>query len=88
MTFAGLGLQMLLAGRVLTAEEAQRNRLVSQVTPEGQAMSAAMTAANTMVSKFGSADAFKKRLVWRLSGVPLPQAMATVREPVLATMPG
>ena len=82
MMFAGVSLQMLYAGRTLTAEEGQRFRIVNQVTAKGQALSAATGVATAMDAKFRSADAFKKRLIWQLSGTPIPQAQATVREPV------
>ncbi|MBI4312383.1 MAG: enoyl-CoA hydratase/isomerase family protein [Chloroflexi bacterium] len=81
MTFAGLGLQMLLAGRTLNAEEARQRRLVNQVAAGGQALATATAAATAMARKFGSADAFKKRLIWRLSAEPAPEAQAMVREP-------
>ena len=81
MTFAGMSLDLILTGKVLDAEQMRRARLVNQVAPKGQALSVAVESAKAMASRFGSAAAFKKRRVWQLSGVPVPQAMAIVREP-------
>jgi enoyl-CoA hydratase/carnithine racemase len=80
MTYSGVGLEMLYAGRTLTAEEARGYRLVNQVTAPGQAFAAATAAASALAGRAESADRFKKRLVWRLSSTPIPEAQTLVRE--------
>ena len=80
MTYSGLTLQMLYAGRTLTPQEARGYRLVNQIAPKGQALPAATAAAVALAAKAaGSADVFKKRLIWRLSSTPIPEAQALVR---------
>lgn len=79
MMYSGPAMQMIYAGRTLSAEEARRYRLVNQVTPKGQALAAATAAATALAGLVTSADAFKKQLVWRLSGIPIPEAQAELR---------
>lgn len=81
MTFLGESLDLILSGRILSAEDMSDARLVSQVTAKGGAAAAAMAAAHGMAKRFPNAQAFRKRNIWSLSGMPLPAAMSLARMP-------
>ncbi|MFA7248179.1 MAG: enoyl-CoA hydratase/isomerase family protein [Dehalococcoidia bacterium] len=80
MTFMGQSAELMFSGKTLDARTANARRLVNTVTPKGQALATAVSAATSMVQHFGDAGAFRKREIWGLSGVPLPYAMTVVRE--------
>ena len=81
MTFLGKSLDLILSGRILSAEDMSEARLVTQVTAKGGAATAAMDAAHGMAKRFANAQAFRKRNIWSLSGMPLPAAMSLARMP-------
>lgn len=81
MTFLGKSLDLILSGRILSAKDMGEARLVSQVTAKGGAAVAAMDAAHGMAKRFANAQAFRKRNIWSLSGMPLPAAMRLARMP-------
>jgi len=79
MTFLGKSLELILAGRILSAAQMNDAGLVSEVSANGAAARAALEAARAMAQRFPSARAFRKREIWRLSGMPLPAAMSLAR---------
>ena len=81
MTFLGKSLDLILSGRVLSPAQMSEARLVSEVTAKGGAVAAAMAAAHGMAKRFSNAQAFRKRNIWSLSGMPLPAAMSLARMP-------
>ncbi len=81
MTFLGKSLELIFAGRILSAAQMREARLVSQVTAKGEAAAIALAAAYDMAKRFSSARAFRKRNIWSLSGMPLPAAMSLARRP-------
>ena len=81
MTFLGKSQDMILSGRILSAADMSDARLVSEVTAKGGAAAAAIGAAHGMAKRFSSAQAFRKRNIWSLSGMPLPAAMNLARMP-------
>ncbi len=81
MTFLGESLELILSGRILSAADMSDARLVSEVTAKGGAAAAAMAAAHGMANRFPNAQAFRKRNIWSLSGMPLPAAMNLARMP-------
>ena len=81
MTFLGKSLDLILSGRILRAEDMCEARLLSQVTAKGKAAATAIDAAHGMAKSFPSAQAFRKRNIWSLSGMSLPAAMRLARSP-------
>ena len=81
MTVLGKSLELILAGRILSAAQMSEARLVSQVAAKGEAAATALAAARGMAQRFPSARAFRKRSIWSLSGMPLPAAMSLARTP-------
>jgi enoyl-CoA hydratase len=81
MTFMGKSLDLILSGHVLSAAEMNQARLLNQTTVQGGAAAAAMEAACGMAQRFQSTQAFRKRNIWSLSGMPLPAAMNLARMP-------
>jgi enoyl-CoA hydratase len=81
MTFMGKSLDLILSGHVLSAAEMNQARLLNQTTVQSGAAAAAMEAAHSMAQRFQSAQAFRKRNIWSLSGMPLPAAMNLARMP-------
>lgn len=81
MTFLGKSLELIFSGRILGAREMSEARLLSQVTAKGEAAATALHAAHGMAQRFASAQAFRKREIWGLSGMPLPAAMSLARRP-------
>jgi enoyl-CoA hydratase len=79
MTNLGVSLDLLFTGKIMDARRAEQVRLVSELAPAGQALARAVEAAKGMAQRFGSAEAFQKRRLWGLSGVPLPTAQGLVR---------
>lgn len=81
MTFMGKSLELILSGRILGAADMHDARLLSHVTDKGGAAAAAIDTARGMAQRFPNAQAFRKRTVWNLSGMPLPAAMSLARMP-------
>lgn len=81
MIFLGTSQDLILSGRILSAADMNDARLVCEVTAKGKAAAAAMDAAQGMAKSFASAQAFRKRNIWSLSGMPLPAAMNLARMP-------
>jgi enoyl-CoA hydratase len=81
MTLAGRSLELILSGRILGAQDMSVAGLLTDVTAKGGAAAAAMDAAQRMALRFTSAQAFRKRSIWSLSGLPLPAAMNLARMP-------
>ena len=75
MTQVGKSLELILSGRILSAQAMHDARLLTDVTVKGGAVAAAMDAARSMALRFASAQTFRKRNIWNLSGLPLPAAM-------------
>jgi enoyl-CoA hydratase len=81
MTLAGKSLELILSGRILSAQDMSAAGLLTDVTAKGGAITVAMDAAHRMAQRFSSAQAFRKRNIWSLSGLPLPAAMNLARMP-------
>jgi len=81
MTFVGKSLDLIMSGRVFNAREMQEARLVTEVAATGAAAARAMELARGMAQRFTNAQAFRKRNIWSLSGLPLPAAMNLARLP-------
>ena len=81
MTTLGTALKLLWGAEVLGAERARELRLANWVVPKGKALDAACEQGEALIHRFKSPDAFQKRLIWGLSGVPLPVAMQGLRGP-------
>lgn len=81
MTVLGKSLELIFAGRILSAAQMSEARLVNQVTAKGEAAAIALAAAREMAQRFPSARAFRKRNIWSLSGMSLPAAMSLARKP-------
>jgi enoyl-CoA hydratase len=79
MTFMGKSLDLILSGRILGAADMHEARLLSQVTDKGGAAAAAIDTARGMAQRFANTQAFRKRNIWSLSGMPLPAAMNLAR---------
>lgn len=82
MTNVGFGLELLFGGKTVGPERMRELRLVNMVVPKGEALGQALEAAKAMVQRFGSEEAFQKRQIWQLSGIPIPSAMNMVRRDV------
>ncbi len=81
MTAMGTSLELIFSGKILSAMQMRDALLLSEVTAQGGALTAAMTAARAMVRRFGQAPSFRKRNIWSLSGMSLPAAMNLARMP-------
>ena len=79
MTNLGASLDLLLTGRTMDAPRLEGLRLVNRTTQPGQALDAALEMARDMAQRFGAAGAFRKELLWRLTGLPLPTALDLAR---------
>jgi enoyl-CoA hydratase len=79
MIFLGLAEEMIFSGKVLDAQQAHEARLVNQLASRGQALTSALEAAGSMSQRFGSAEAFRKGSILRLSGIALPAAQELAR---------
>jgi enoyl-CoA hydratase len=78
ITFAGLGLELLLSARIVDAREALDGRLVNRVVEEGRALEAALATANAMLTRIPGD--FRKPRILGFSGVPLVTALRAARE--------
>jgi methylglutaconyl-CoA hydratase len=71
-----VALDLVLTGRVLSAEEAQRVGLVSRVLPDDQLVHGAAKLASDLAGYSASALAFTKQLFYRLDGEALGDGIA------------
>jgi len=71
-----VALDLVLTGRVLTAEEAQRIGLVSRVLPDNDLESGGTRLASDLAGYSASALAFTKQLFYRLDGETLSDGIA------------
>jgi enoyl-CoA hydratase/carnithine racemase len=81
MTFLGESLDLVLSGRIVGAAKMRELGLISEQTTTGLAGVRATELAHDMVRRFGGQGEFRKRAIWRLSGMPLPAAMQLARSP-------
>jgi enoyl-CoA hydratase/carnithine racemase len=58
-------------------------RLVSRVTPPGDALGRAVEMAQDMALRFGTAEAFRKQQLWQFSGLPPVTALNMARSVVM-----
>jgi enoyl-CoA hydratase/carnithine racemase len=72
---------LLMSGRIITAEEAARMGLVSQVLPKDQLLQAATALAHDYVNTAPASVAITKRLLWKGLDSSVPQMMAAERAP-------
>ena len=71
-----VALDLVLTGRVLRAEEAERVGLVSRVVPAPELERATMALAGELANSSGTALAFTKRLFYELDGTTLADGIA------------
>lgn len=71
-----LAMELLLTGRAITAERARELGLVNRLTPDGQALPAALELAEEIAANAPLALAAVKRTVRRADGVSEPEAFA------------
>jgi methylglutaconyl-CoA hydratase len=71
-----VALDLVLTGRVLRADEAERAGLISRVVPAGELERATLGLATEMARASGTALAFTKRLFYELEGVSLADGIA------------
>ena len=79
-----VGLELLLTGELMDAQKMLQIRLVSRVTPTGEALAQAVETVQDMARRFGAADAFRKQQLWQFSGLPPVTAMNMARSAVTA----
>jgi enoyl-CoA hydratase len=83
-----LAMELLLTGRMMSAEEAQRVGLVGRVVPDGQALTEARRIAGEIAANGPLAVQAIKRSVLETDGMPEEQALARELEigwPILST---
>ena len=83
MTNVGIGLDLLLTGELMDADKMLQIRLVSRVTPPGDALGRAVETAQDMALRFGTAEAFRKQQLWQFSGLPPVTALNMARSVVM-----
>ncbi|GGX74636.1 crotonase/enoyl-CoA hydratase family protein [Streptomyces hiroshimensis] len=71
-----LAMELLLTGRTVTAEHARELGVVNRLTPDGQALPAALELAEEIAANAPLALAAVKRTVQRADGAPEPEAFA------------
>ena len=71
-----VALDLVLTGRVLSAEEAERVGLISRVVPDTELEQATLALAQTLARSSMSALAFTKQLFYRLDGESLADGIA------------
>lgn len=76
LTGEKLALDLVLTGRLLTAEEARAAGLVTRVVPDADVDREARALASSLVEVSPSALALTKRLFYELDGVPFPEGIA------------
>jgi enoyl-CoA hydratase/carnithine racemase len=79
MTFLGDSLELILSGRVFDAVGMLERGLVNEQVATGTAAGRASALAQELVHRFGGSSGFRKEVIWRLSGMPLPAAMQLAR---------
>ena len=80
MTHLGASLDLLCSGRILGANAMRKMGLISELAGAGEAAARATALAHSMIQRSRNSD-FRKQAIWRLSGMPLPAAMAFARSP-------
>lgn len=71
-----VALDLVLTGRVLTADQAERAGLISRVVPDPELEQSTRVLAMTLAGSSGSALAFTKQLFYRLDGESLTEGIA------------
>jgi enoyl-CoA hydratase len=71
----GLAIDMLLTGRRITAEEALRAGLVTEICPDGESKTRAKQLSNEIASHGRSAGRFTKEAVLKGADMPLEQSL-------------
>jgi methylglutaconyl-CoA hydratase len=71
-----LALDLVLTGRLLSAQEAERAGLVSRVYPDAELESSALELAGQLAGSSGTAIALTKQLFYQMDGVSVPEGIA------------
>jgi enoyl-CoA hydratase/carnithine racemase len=72
----GRAAEMILAGRAVTSEEAERIGLVTVVVPDGELMAAALDMARVIAGKSPDAVRFAKEAIQKGLDLPLAEGLA------------
>ncbi|HWN81974.1 MAG TPA: enoyl-CoA hydratase/isomerase family protein [Candidatus Udaeobacter sp.] len=71
-----VALDLVLTGRVLSAEEAERAGLVSRICPDAELESSALQLATQLAGSSGTAIALTKQLFYQMDGLSLNEGIA------------
>ena len=71
-----VALDLVLTGRVLSAEEAERAGLVSRICPDAELESVALELAGQLAGSSGTAIALTKQLFYQMDGLSLNEGIA------------
>jgi len=71
-----VALDLVLTGRVLSAEEAERAGLVSRICPDAELESSALQLASQLAGSSGTAIALTKQLFYQMDGLSLNEGVA------------
>ncbi len=71
-----VALDLVLTGRVLSAQDAERAGLVSRIYPDGELESAALQLASQLAGSSGTAMALTKQLFYQMDGLGLDEGIA------------
>ena len=71
-----VALDLVLTGRVLSAEEAERAGLVSRICPDGELETSALQLASQLAGSSGTAIALTKQLFYQMDGLSLNEGIA------------
>ena len=71
-----IALDLVLTGRVLSAQDAERVGLVSRICPDGELEAAALQLASQLAGSSGTAMALTKQLFYQMDGLSLNEGIA------------
>ena len=71
-----VALDLVLTGRVLSAQDAERAGLVSRICPDGELETSALQLASQLAGSSGTAIALTKQLFYQLDGLGLNEGIA------------
>jgi len=71
-----IALDLVLTGRVLSAQDAERVGLVSRICPDGELEAAALQLASQLAGSSGTAMALTKQLFYQMDGLGLDEGIA------------
>ena len=71
-----VALDLVLTGRVLSAQDAERVGLVSRICPDGELEAAALQLASQLAGSSGTAMALTKQLFYQMDGLGLDEGIA------------